>query len=71
MKFDSALQGVNGLAIVALFHPGFALDIEGAGAFGIEKQGLRGFDERIIREIGIESGDGKSHMGFRSVFPSQ
>ncbi len=71
MQLNGTLQGADGLTVIALFHPGFALDIESPGALGIEEQSFGSLRQGIIRAISVETGDSKAHVGFRGVFPSQ
>jgi len=71
VKLDGTLQGVNSVAVIALFHPGLALNIESTGAFGIEEKGLGSFDERIIGPIVVEIGDGEAYVSLCSILPGE
>src|SRR4030088_3291010 len=71
MKFNGMPKGVGCLAIVTLFHPRLSLNVESAGAIGIQQQGLGGFDERIVRAVRIQIANRQSHMCLSGILPRE
>src|SRR5580704_18961904 len=71
LKLDGVLERVDRFAVVALFHPGLALNIESARAVWIEEKSLGSFDQGIIWPIGVETDNGEAYVRLSCILPGE
>ena len=71
MQLHRTLQGIDRLAVIALLHPGFPLNIECSRAVGIEQQGFGSFGEGIVGTICVEVDDGQAYVSLGGILPCE